>query len=47
MSKDGRKLGLCCVQVDDSFEALDESKGETRQHFDALKQEFQWVMGRC
>ena len=41
MSEDGRSLGLCCVHVDDFLVALDRIKNETRQHFDAPKQQFQ------
>ena len=46
MSKDGRILGLCCVHVNDLLVAIDESKSETRQHFDALKRQFQWNQGK-
>ena len=43
LSKDGRTLGLCFAHVDDVLVALDDSKSETRQHCDALKQQFQWI----
>ena len=46
MSEDGRRWGLCCVHVDDFLVALDKSESETRQHFDALKQQFQREEGR-
>ena len=34
-------FGLCCIHIDNFLVALDEGK-RTRQHFDALKQQFQW-----